>query len=343
MNDPQPRGTIRIGKQEIFTYHRSGWALAIDALRPEHSDAGILFDGFLDRTFSHEMNPRYRQELPFTQPWTGFFHNPHSLPNWFPDGPKIERMLLSEEFRQSLPHCAGLFTLSEDLAQFLRARAGVAVSSLVHPTEIPPAGFDFDSFLANDDKKIISIGWWLRRTLSIHYLPLDATSPYRKVRLKLGDALLDGTRNGLSRLEFVHEWRVRKLDAIYRDNTAESDYLPPAAYDDLLTRNIVFLDLLGASANNAVIECIARGTPLLVNRLPSVVEYLGANYPFYFHSLEEAAAKACRFDLVQEAHRHLMANPLRPRLASEVFLEEFRQSAVYRNIVQARQQPTENG
>lgn len=80
-----------------------------------------------------------------------------------------------------------------------------------------------------------------------------------------------------------------------------------------------------------------------MGRLPSAVEYPGANYPVYFHSLEEAAARACRFDLVQEAHRHLMANPLRPRLASEVFLEEFQQSAVYRNIVQARQQSTKNG
>lgn len=343
MNDLQPRGTIRIGEQQVFSHHRSGWTIAIDALRPEHSDAGVLFDGFLDSTFSQELNPRYVQDLPLTQPWTGFFHNPHSLPAWFPDGPKVERMLASEMFRKSLPNCLGLFTLSEDLAQFLRARAGVAASALVHPTEIPPVRFDFDSFLANNVKKIISIGWWLRRTLSIQYLPLDAASPYRKVRLRLGDTLLDNTRNGLSRLEFVHEWRNRKLDAGYRDNTIESAYLPPAEYDDWLTRNIVFLDLLGASANNAVIECIARGTPLLVNPLPSVVEYLGGDYPFYFRSLEEAADKACKFDLVLEAHRHLLANPLRPRLAPDAFLMDFRQSAVYRNLVQARKRSTEHG
>lgn len=315
--------------------------MAIDALRPEHSDAGVLFDGFLDRTFSQEMNPRYQQDLPLVRPWTGFFHNPHSLPKWFPDGPKIERMVASEKFQQSLPHCLGLFTLSEDLARFLRERAGVAVSALVHPTEIPPARFDFASFLANDDKKIISIGWWLRRTLSIQYLPLDTTSPYRKVRLKLGDALLDNTRNGLSRLEFVHEWRNRKLDSRYRDNTVENSYLPPSEYDSWLSSNIVFLDLVCASANNAVIECIARGTPLLVNPLPSVVEYLGEDYPFYFHSLEEAADKACQFDLVLKAHRHLMANPLREQLAPDSFLRGFRQSAVYQHILQARQRINE--
>ena len=331
-----PRGTIKIGEQQVFGHHRSGWAIAIEALRPEHSDAGVLFDGFLDRTFSREMNPRYEQDLPLTRPWTGFFHNPHSLPEWFPDGPKIERMVASEKFQQSLPHCLGLFTLSKDLAEFLRARTGVTVSALVHPTEIPPAQFDFESFLANTDKKIVSIGWWLRRTLSIQYLPLDMTSPYRKIRLKLGDTLLDKTRMGLSRLEFVNEWRNRKLDGRYRDNTIEADYLPASEYDDWLARNIVFLDLFSASANNAVIECIARGTPLLVNPLPSVVEYLGVDYPLYFHSLEEAADKACQFDLVLKAHRHLLVNPIRAQLAPEAFLQSFRKSEVYRRLPGAR-------
>lgn len=228
MIDLQPRGTIRIGEQQAFGHHRSGWAIAIDALRPEHSDVGILFDGFLDKTFNQKMNPRYQQNLPFVRPWTGFFHNPHSVPRWFPDEPKIERMVASDKFQQSLPHCLGLFRLSNDLAEFLRARVDVEVSALVHPTEIPPAQFDFESFLDNADKKVISIGWWLRRTLSIQYLPLDTTSPYRKMRLKLGETLLDDTQKRLWRLEFVQEWRNRKLDGRYRDNTVEHSYLPPS-------------------------------------------------------------------------------------------------------------------
>lgn len=271
------------------------------------------------------------------RPWTGFFHNPHGMPEWFPDGPKIERMLETEKFQRSLPYCLGLFTLSNDLAKFLRMRVDVAVSALVHPTEAPSTQFDFESFLANRDKKVISIGWWLRRTLSIQYLPLDQATPYRKIRLKLGDALFDSTRNGLARLEFVHEWRDQKLESRYRDNTTENDYLSPVDYDDWLTRNIVFLDLFCASANNAVIECMARATPLLVNPLPSVVEYLGEDYPFYFSSLGEAADKACQFDLVLSAHRHLLANPLRPQLSPDAFLRGFRQSAVYQHLVGAGQ------
>ena len=60
------------------------------------------------------------------------------------------------------------------------------------------------------------------------------------------------------------------------------DHLDNNDYDVLLSQNIVFLDLYDTSANNAVIECIARGTPLLINRHPATIEYLGEKYPFYF-------------------------------------------------------------
>ena len=69
------------------------------------------------------------------------------------------------------------------------------------------------------------------------------------------------------------------------------DHLDNNDYDVLLSQNIVFLDLYDTSANNAVIECIARGTPLLINRHPATIEYLGEKYPFYFDSLKEANEK----------------------------------------------------
>jgi hypothetical protein len=53
-------------------------------------------------------------------------------------------------------------------------------------------------------------------------------------------------------------------------------------FDDLLAQNVVFLNLIDASAVNTVIECIVRNTPLLVNPLPAVVEYLGKDYPLYY-------------------------------------------------------------
>jgi hypothetical protein len=53
-------------------------------------------------------------------------------------------------------------------------------------------------------------------------------------------------------------------------------------YDKILTENVVFVHLVDASAVNTVIECIVRNTPIIVNRLPAVVEMLGERYPLYY-------------------------------------------------------------
>ena len=59
------------------------------------------------------------------------------------------------------------------------------------------------------------------------------------------------------------------------------DYLCNEDYDELLTCNIVYLNIVDASAINTLIECIIRNTPIIVNRHPAVVELLGNNYPMY--------------------------------------------------------------
>ncbi|KAJ3371262.1 hypothetical protein GGF31_003441 [Allomyces arbusculus] len=81
--------------------------------------------------------------------------------------------------------------------------------------------------------------------------------------------------------------------------------LPNREYDDMLTKNIVFLDLVDVSACNVVIECMARHTPLLVNRHPAVVEYLGGSYPFYYSSIDEANKKSNDLELIEATHKYL--------------------------------------
>lgn len=60
------------------------------------------------------------------------------------------------------------------------------------------------------------------------------------------------------------------------------DKLSNDDYDKLLTDNIVFINLVDASAVNTIIECIVRNTPIIVNNHPAVVELLGKDYPLYF-------------------------------------------------------------
>lgn len=346
-------GKINLGKQKIFGYHRSGWNFAIQALSPLHNPEGVLFDGCLEHQFLFQhtrigkRSPRILEKMrvdgvfqrlatseekgiiPYEKPWVGLLHNPHAMPIWFSYQTSPQKLFEKEVWQASLPHCIGLFALSEYYAEWLREQTGKPVSVLTHPTEIPDKKFDFDQFLTNSQKKVIQIGWWLRKLHSIYQLPLAQDNPlnYQKVRLGF---LFDSGEAALAQL-MQKEARIYKIqvDESYLANTTVIQHVPDDEYDDLLSKNIAFLDLYDSSANNAIIECIARGTPLLVNPLPAVKEYLGDDYPMYFNTLKEAADKALDTSLILETHEYLKSCEIRQKLSAEYFLESFCKSQVY--------------
>jgi hypothetical protein len=75
-------------------------------------------------------------------------------------------------------------------------------------------------------------------------------------------------------------------------------------YDELLSKNLVFVDLFDAAANNTVLECIVRNTPLIINKIEGVVDYLGEDYPLYFDSLEDVP-NLINTQKIQEAYDYL--------------------------------------
>ncbi|MEH1960797.1 MAG: tetratricopeptide repeat protein [Nostoc sp.] len=349
-------GKINLGKQRVFKFHRSGWNFAIQALSPLHNPQGILFDGCLEHQFLFQHNrpgqrsPRILAKMrtdgvfqslatseekgivPYQKPWIGVLHNPQSMPIWFNYQRSPQKLFEKEIWQTSLPHCVGLFSLSHYAAKWLREHTGKPVSVLTHPTEIPDKQFDFNQFLTNPHKKVVQIGWWLRKLHSIYQLPLARNNPlgYEKVRLGF---LFDSAEAMFAQLMKV-EARIYKIeiDAAYLENTTVIQHIPDDEYDNLLSMNIAFVDLYDASANNAIIECIARATPLLVNPLPAVKEYLGEDYPMYFHTLKEAAEKALDTSLILEAHQYLKSCETRHKLSADYFLKSFCSSEVYKSI-----------
>ena len=103
-------------------------------------------------------------------------------------------------------------------------------------------------------------------------------------------------------------------------------------YDELFSKNIIYLDMYDSSANNAVIECIARATPLLVNPIPAVVEYLGPAYQFYFESFDEAVDKLHNPELIYYTHEYLRTCQAREKMKGETFLKDFQETEIYKSI-----------
>ncbi|MFO1429883.1 MAG: tetratricopeptide repeat protein [Candidatus Competibacteraceae bacterium] len=351
-----PAGRLRFTSLYERTHHRSGWRYAVEALYSLHNPEGVRFEGFLEDPFAWQhpragirpgpellvalRSPSYetritseeRHIVPFREPWVGFLHNPPHMPPWFHFEESPQTILAKPVWQESLRHCVGLFALSEYAAGWLRRFTGKPVSALLHPTEMPDLLFDFQRFQAKPQKFIIQVGWWLRRLGAIDRLPIPADNILGYTKLRLVPHFFPQADAYLKKLRERNFLDNGRPEPEHADNTIERQHLSNDDYDRLLAENIVFLDLYDAGANNAVIECLARATPLLVNRLPAVEEYLGAAYPLYYSDLAEAAAKALDLGRLREAHLYLLECETRRRLDADSFRRSVEESEVYQKL-----------
>ena len=317
---------INLNEQPCFGNHRSGWSYVLDQLAPLHNDEGGFFDSFVERNFSWKKDIEI-----YTEDWIGVLHNPPFTPDWFFGFNSLEKIIAKEQFQKSLEKCKGLFTLSTDLAEYVQQETGVTTVPLIHPTEIPAKIFNFEKFLKNQDKKIFLIGYWLRNMLSLFRLPLNSSSGYRKMRLLpyAGESPIATINYFLAKQKEIYG---KEIPAEHNDNTYDLNRLSNEDYDNLFIDNIMFLDLYAASANNGVIEAIARATPTLINKLPATLEYFGKDYPLFYDSLEEAAAKALDFNLIEKAHHHLLNSEIRKKLEGSYFAQSMKESSIYKSL-----------
>lgn len=102
-----------------------------------------------------------------------------------------------------------------------------------------------------------------------------------------------------------------------------------AAYDDLLSHSVVFLDMVDAAAVNTIIECISRNTPLLINKIPGVVELLGEKYPLYYTDAHMAGS-LLTFESVRTAHQYL-SHMDKSLYKIDTFLRHFTESELLQN------------
>jgi hypothetical protein len=314
---------LKMGGQIKWSEHRSGWAYALQLLEPYKDDAGVLFDGVVDLSFAKGIDkPVGSQSVPYKEDWIGFVHSaPKKCPFWR-DYATFETISITAAFLDSLENCRGLFTLSEHSADYVREKLknAVKVQSLKHPTEFPNKTFDFEKFLA--EKKIVHVGTWLRRIMSFFDLKVP---DFEKILLKNPATL------GYLEDEIKYHRRSE-----FRINDVEfREHLPDVEYDNLLSESIVFIHLCDASATNTIVECVARNTPIAVNRIDPVVEYLGEDYPLYYTCIEEVQSKLRDVHTIYGAHEYLKTFEGKKELTGEYFIKSFLSTGIVKNLFPA--------
>lgn len=309
----------------FYGRHRSGWAYVTDILRHIHNPSAPYFETFTERRFS--WGAWMGENLgPILKPWIGIVHVPLEIPHWFGQSNVFTEIAKTPSWQLSAPYCRGLFTLSRSLLESLRTvpeLAHLPMDVLLHPTEFVASAWSPERYLHNPRRAIVQIGSTYRNLHGIHCVP---PGPYQKWLAMGGSAASFKSLYAQEEAALVAAGRYEPgLDA----GTVYLDFLDDAAYDAVFTENVIFAEYYAASATNSVLECIARHTPMLVNPLPAIVEYLGEDYPLYFTSYEEAGAKAADANAVLAAHEYLAAMD-KTRFTREFFLESILNSNVYR-------------
>ena len=288
-------------REDYSKNHRAGWHFVMTGLKSafdaklygRSSENCIIFDDYVDKTFIWGANTLQCFDIiPYRKPWAGVIHHTFHGAN---GANGCDTLFQIESFRESLRCCKCLITLSrylkEQIEEAVRAlNYDIPVYALCHPTEFVDNMFTLDKFYSNPNRQIVQIGGWLR-------------NPYPFFTIKtntLQKAVLYGKdmTNNVPPEDFISNTKLSNANNMFVQGFTSMledqiksvhviSHLDNNAYDELLATNLVFLNLIDASAVNTVIECIVRNTVLIVNRHPAVEEVLGIDYPGFYDSLDQ--------------------------------------------------------
>lgn len=248
----EPVAKLRMDRQYTWDHHRHGWGFVTDLIQRSYcSDAGTLF--------VNAVEDQLQYDGALNEPWVGIVHQvPKTTIPFFPD---LERLLNMPEWLESKPYCLGLWTLCDYTRQYLlNAGVGVPVEVLPYPSPDTMPQFDWGRFKARGRPRLLHIGEFLR--------------DYQ--------AFFDLHASGWDKVFLIPEgWPQKKPGLQLNDSVTLIDPVDNETYDQMITESVVYVRLFDAPANTLVIECLATATPICVNPIGGVVEYLGPNYPLY--------------------------------------------------------------
>lgn len=270
--------------------HRSGWPRAFMELAKRcNQDAHATLDDFCDYAdFSYA---EYRQ------PWVGVMHHPARVRSPLSHDRRSEakRITNKPRWHEASLFLRGVVCMSRDLARWVERSLKVPTLVVKHPT-----GDDFREAWSVDKLRwAFQPGYFLR---DVHFV--------RKLRYP-------GWLQPVKAAPYL-QWHKQRDEQLARADKAQLNgratpgvtllqgRLDDDRYDEMLASSVVLNWLHGASANNVVVECVARGTPMLVNRLPAVEEYLGADYPLFCESVEEGSKLLTDMKRLVAAHEAMI-------------------------------------
>lgn len=280
--------------------HRGGWKSVLHSLKENNFYNDSSTYDFFDII---EFKFMWNEDKNFVckNKWAGLIHCTPKTPD-FLNMSNIQNLFHNKYFIESLKTCKFIVTFNKYVTNYLKntfvdLKISVPLYTLKHPVDTENIIlFDYNNFITNNDKKILQIGQQLRKMSSIYLLDIVN---FKKI-------WLTGTKNFNRCKEILNnEIFFLNIDKNNFKGSVELHYTNTfQEYDELLSKNIVFIDLFDAAANNTILECIIRNTPIIVNKLTPIFEYLPEDYPLYFNCLDEIPNLLTNKKLL-DAHNYL--------------------------------------
>lgn len=231
---------------------------------------------------------------PLREPWMAVLHVTRL--------DRLEDRCDMPNWKASLPWCRGVYVLCQNTLDYVKSTFGVKTNVLVYPCEPCDTKFEMSLYHNNPQKRVVHVGHWLRKPEKI----AELSTSLRKTILTCLD----------------QEYSLPDVDT--------PGYLYREEYDEMLSKNIMFLYLEDSSANTSILECIVRNTPVLVNRLPAVEEYLGKDYPLFYEDMEDASDKL-NDESIYLAHQYLKSMD-KERFTLSYFVNSIANSEIYESL-----------
>ena len=255
-----------------------------------------------------------------SEPWVGFVHQvPCSNYVYYPD---LQKLVKNDTFLASLENCRGLFVLTETIKNYLKVHLPFVIPIANVPYPITPFNddlkFSWEKFDLEPEKRVLFIGEFMRNFQSFY--DLKVPNGYKKMLLHSPDVNFDN----------LYDCDKKPITLHTNSSVTVLSRVEDSEYDKLLSSSLVFLNLFDAGANTTTLECLGRGTPLVINRLPAIEEYLGTDYPLYYDSLEEATELLGSKEKLLQGSEYLTAHMNKNPLTGELFTKSFASSAIYR-------------
>ena len=255
-----------------------------------NSDTQYLFDEWIEKLLiwgnkydnTHILNEIKKNNYKIIT----FLHNP-PFSNWYNNvyRANIKNKIIYEnestnknifdqiESRKLKDHISYIYTLSNSHKEYIYNKCPEyrdKIMSVLHPIPIFQSKTSFDINIFTQTKQILHIGWSHKNFSKFitFYQPKEFTKTI------------------LIKKSFEIEWN-RLSSNMNLTNINILKELKAEEYQKLFTCSCLFVFFEDCSASNVILECIKFNTPVIINKIPAVIEYLGPDYPLYYEKDED--------------------------------------------------------